>query len=77
MPKEARSAMEKLPFKPSPMEIELETVFEADKLGWKDAPSRYWPTASAVSFDLEPNQPASAKKVDRLEAVVQKLVSLQ
>ena len=76
MPKERRSAKEKLPFKPSPMEIELETVHDAGKLGWEDAPSSKWPTAAAVSFDLEPNRPASLKKIGRLENAIEKLVNL-
>lgn len=76
MPRERRSAMEKLPFKPSPMELEHETACDFEWLGWKDAPSRYWPIESAASFDLEPNCPANFKKISQLETAMQKLMSL-
>jgi hypothetical protein len=63
MPKEKRPLMERLPFKPAPMDMEAESVYDGDALGWEDAPSSRWPTSMAASLDREPNRPSSRYKI--------------
>lgn len=75
MPRETGPSMEKLPFKPSPMEIERESFFDQSMLGWEDAPSSRWPIHLEDSLDAEPNCPVSPVKIGRLALVVRKLTN--
>lgn len=73
MPKEKRPIMERLPFKPAPMDMEAESVYDGDTLGWEDAPSSRWPVMAAASLDREPNRPSSLHKIVMMASAARRL----
>ena len=75
MPRETGPSMEKLPFKPSPMEIEKESFYDASSLGWEDAPSSRWPEHLEESLDVEPNCPINKAKIFCLAQMVKRLTN--
>jgi len=74
MPKEKRPLMERLPYKSSPMDMEMESIYDGDSLGWEDAPSSRWPTSLASSLDREPNRPSNRFKIVLMNAVAKRLL---
>ena len=73
MPKEKKSFMEKLPFKSSPMELEMEAICDGSSLGWEDAPSSRWPSVAPASLEREPNRPSSGLKIHRMDLIAKML----
>lgn len=67
--REKQSAMEKLPWKSSFMELERECIYDGENLGWEDAPSSRWPVAAPSSLEWESNRPANKMKLFILDAV--------
>ncbi len=73
MARETRPLMEKLPYKPAPMDYEAEIQPESSKLGWEDAPT--WPIETEPILEEEPNCPISKKKIFLLENAVKKMTN--
>ena len=71
--REKQAAAERLPWKPSSMELECESGYDGESLGWEEAPSSRWPVVAPASLERESNRPTSLKKVFIMKAIARKL----